>query len=177
MKRSPLADPSARLGSEDLIGKREELIRELHEDLMRDWAAVKSHRDGALSEDPRIARTSQAFVAVSLDHAYQAFETILVRIERSLGLPERSGREWHRELLADAAKLLPGRRLPIYPESAQSAWVQLLKFRHFFRHAYTVQLDPALQLENAARLGEAVDATEPFLLALVNSLLEPGVAG
>jgi len=173
MKRSYQADHAACTDSEAIIRKREELIRELHEDLVRDWAAVKSHRDGALSEDPRMGRTTQAFVAVSLDHAYQAFETILVRIERSLGLPERSGGEWHQELLADAAKLLPGRRLPIYPESAQPLWDQILKFRHFFRHAYTVQLDPKLLLENAARLHQAVDATEPFLLALVNSLLEP----
>lgn len=149
-------------------------VAQLRAELLRDWAAVKSHRDGALSEDPRMARTSQAFVAMSLDHAYQAFETILLRIERSLGLRERKEEKWHRNLLADAAMGLPGIRPPVYPSAVEPLWDQILKFRHFFRHAYTVQLDPKLLMENAARLHEAVDATEPYLLALVNSLLEPG---
>lgn len=49
-------------------------------------------------------------MALSLDHAYQALETILVRIERALGLPERSGPGWHALLLADTALVIPGLR-------------------------------------------------------------------
>lgn len=174
MKPFPDAARAAEHGKEDVARKREELIRELHEDLVRDWTAVKSHREGAQSEDPWQSRATAAFVAMSLDHAYQAFETILVRIERSLGVAERRGSEWHQELLLAAAEPLSGQRLAIYPKSAREDWTAVLKFRHFFRHAYTVQLDPTLLLANVARLSQAVDATEPLLLALVNSLVDPG---
>ena len=81
----------------------------------RDWAAVLAHHQKATSVDPAAGDAQAALVALSLDHAYQAFESILVRVERHLGLPERLGSSWHARLLSDAALGLPGIRPAIAP--------------------------------------------------------------
>ncbi len=47
----------------------------------RDWEAVKAHLSRARATDPSRGEAQAALVALSLDHAYQAFETILVRLE------------------------------------------------------------------------------------------------
>jgi hypothetical protein len=56
----------------------------------RDWDLVKSNLAKAESVDPAGGDPQAALVALSLDRAYQAFEEIMVRIERCLGLPERA---------------------------------------------------------------------------------------
>ncbi len=66
-------------------------------------------------------------MALSLDHAYQAFEAILVRLERVAGLPERAGASWHSAVLADAALAIPGLRPPIFPAEAHADWDALLR--------------------------------------------------
>ena len=80
-------------------------------------------------------------VALSLDHAYQAFETILLRLERAAGLPERTVRSWHTALLADAAIAVSGLRPAVFPPDSLRDWDAVLRFRHFLRHAYVITLD------------------------------------
>ena len=123
-------------------------------------------------EGDRLSRGAPqaALVALSLDHAYQAFETILTRVERAIGLPERAGGSWHAALLSDAALALPGLRPPLFPSSALADWDALLRFRHFLRHAYVVDLDPERLATNCARLERSVAATDPFLAALWTAL-------
>jgi hypothetical protein len=142
----------------------------LRAELLRDWEAVKQHCEIAHSVDPRTGRANEALVALSLDHAYQAFEEILLRIERSLDLPARSGDSWHRRLLSDSARALPGCRPPVYPPTAERNWTALLGFRHFLRHAYQVRLDPERLAANVQQLNLAVDATEPYLQTLIAGL-------
>lgn len=112
----------------------------------------------------------QALVALSLDHAYQAFETLLVRMERALGLPERTGATWHSRILFEAAQPVAGLRPAVYPDEVALDWDELLRFRHFLRHAYTVSLDPQRLTGNLQRLVRAVAATEPFIEALLEAL-------
>jgi hypothetical protein len=78
----------------------------------RDWETVKTHLARARGVDPSRGDAPAALVALSLDHAYQAFEAILVRLERASGLPERTGTGWHQALLADAAVARPGPTRP-----------------------------------------------------------------
>ena len=109
-------------------------------------------------------------MALALDHAYQAFETLLVRLEEALGLPRRAGANWYSQLLDDAQLDLAGVRPPLLTPEAMRSWRELLKFRHFLRHAYRVDLDPAAVAENRRHLESAVDATVASISALLLAL-------
>jgi hypothetical protein len=150
----------------------------------RDWREVERQLERARSVDPRRSAPEAAFVALALDHAYQAMEQILLTLERALRLPERSGalrlpersgEHWHRSLLRDAAESLPGVRPPLIPVEAEGDWEKLLGFRHFLRHAYAVELDPLELARNVERLERAVAATKPLVAAVV-AALDPGTA-
>lgn len=136
----------------------------------RDWETLKTHLARARSADPSQGAAPAALVALSLDHAYQAFETILVRLERAAGLPERTGVSWHAALLADAAIAIPGLRPPLFPAEAHADWDALLRFRHFLRHAYVVDFDPNKLAANRDRLERAVAATEAWLGLVLSGL-------
>lgn len=139
----------------------------------RDWSAVELHLARAASVDPAAGPAEAALIALSLDHAYQAFETILVRIERALGLPERSGASWHTSVLVDASLDLPGLRPALHAPEVGREWDALLRFRHFLRHAYVIDLDPGKLRLNRARLQRAVGGTQPGLEALLATLTAP----
>lgn len=139
-------------------------------ELQREWGLVTAHLAKARSVDPARGDAEAALVALALDHAYQAFETLLVRVERALGLPTRSGADWHAEILTDAGSAVPGLRPAAYPAEAASDWHDLRRFRHFLRHAYAVELDADRLRTNVARLERAVGATEPHVAAVVAAL-------
>ncbi|HXJ19177.1 MAG TPA: hypothetical protein VMT03_03010 [Polyangia bacterium] len=136
----------------------------------RDWDAVQAHAARARAAKPAARAAEAALVALSLHHAYQVFETILARIEHALGLPERAGASWHTALLADAAQEIPGLRPPLFPRQALSEWDALLRFRHFLRHAYVVDLDPDKLTANRERLDRAVAQTDSFLAIVLAAL-------
>ncbi len=145
-------------------------VAKIAADIQRDWELVEAHLSRAQSVDASKGEPQAALVALSLDHAYQAFETLLVRIERALGLPERIGPMWHVQLLHESGDPIEGLRPAVYAAGARSDWDGLLRFRHFLRHAYVVTLDPAKLTTNVERLERAVLATDPFVSALVTSL-------
>lgn len=139
-------------------------------ELRRDWQQVCRHLSTAAETDLGSGAAAHALVALSLDHAYQAFETILLRLERGLGLPERQGAWWHAELLDAAAMELAGIRPALLDHSAALQWRQVMAFRHFLRHAYAVDLDPRKLASNVAALDAAVRATEQPLDCVIKSL-------
>ncbi|MBI5480601.1 MAG: hypothetical protein HY906_17215 [Deltaproteobacteria bacterium] len=139
-------------------------------ELQREWGQIAVHLAKAGSVDPASGDAAAALVALSLDHAYQAFETWLVRLERALGLPERGGAGWHLQLLLAAGQPVPGLRPAAYPMEAASDWDDLRRFRHFLRRAYAVALDPEKLRANVARLERAVAATDPHVAAVVAAL-------
>lgn len=145
-------------------------ILQLVAELRRDWEQAERHCQRAQTADPAADEARAAFVALSLDHAYQAFETFLVRLERALGLPERHGVSWHVALLADAMTPVPGLRPAVYPTTVQLEWNELLRFRHFLRHAYAVELDPQRLAQNRDRLVRAIEGTRAHVLALLDAL-------
>jgi hypothetical protein len=142
----------------------------LRVEIERDWQQVKRHAQSCATTDPSVGAPEAALVALSLDHAYQAFEQVLCRIEQALHLPERSGQHWHRRLLADATESLPGVRPAIVPQSAERHWEELLGFRHFLRAAYAVELDPQRLSKNVEHLRAAVGMTEPAIADLLRVL-------
>jgi hypothetical protein len=83
-----------------------------------------------------------AYVAVQIHRYYTGIENALERIERVFGsIP--SGGEWHTELLNGSALDIPGVRPPILAPHLTEPLREVLRFRHFFRHAYAVELDAA----------------------------------
>jgi hypothetical protein len=136
----------------------------------RDFAEVKRQLERAEQHDPSASGPNAAWVALALDHAYAAFESLLVRSERALDLPPRQGERWHLDLLEASALDVPGLRPAIVPREALSDWLELLKFRHFLRHAYAADLDPKRLADNVSRLRRAAAATAPKVGALVAAL-------
>lgn len=139
-------------------------------EIERDLAQIERHAERTLRFSADAGDPEAAYVALSLDHAYQAFESMLVRIERSFGLPRRDGAEWHREILREAALPIPGLRPAIIPSSVEQAWGELLGFQHFLRHAYSYDLDARRLTVLRDHLQDAVASTAPLVRQLVASL-------
>jgi hypothetical protein len=142
-------------------------------EVRRDWKQVARQLSIATATDLDAGLAAHALVALSLDHAYQAFETILLRLERGLGLPERQGAQWHAELLDAATMPLVGVRPVLVEHAAAAHWRQLMAFRHFLRHAYAVDLDPAKLAANLEALQAAVRATDAPLTSVLGTLEAP----
>lgn len=92
----------------------------------------------ATTTDPNLL----ARAAVALHHAYGAVESALARIAKVFATPP-SGINWHRSLLETMTMEVPGIRPAIVSTAALPPLRELLAFRHFFRHAYAIALDPA----------------------------------
>jgi len=141
-------------------------------ELARDWSAVERRLEEARSTDPAAGKAETAYVALALDHAYQAFEAMLLRLERAVGLSGRRGSNWHVEVLEEASLPVEGVRPAVFPSEARPAWHALLRFRHFLRHAYDAELDAAELTRNVAHLEVAVTSTRPYVAALRNALAQ-----
>ncbi len=139
-------------------------------EIERDWTEVARHVARASSADPADGEHAAAFVALSIDHAYQAFETLLIRVERALSLPTRLGGSWHRAVLEDAALDIRGLRPPLVGADVLPDWAEVMAFRHFLRHAYSTSLDPRRLSESRAALERAAAATAPRVRAFSSAL-------
>ncbi len=122
-------------------------------------------------------RSLIAQMGVALHHTYGAIESIMVRIAKVIegSLPE--GSDWHQALLADMALDIEGIRPAIIGSETLTHLRRLLAFRHFFRHAYAVDLDAARLLklkENTLALGPLIrrdlDGLDTFLKDLAAEL-------
>jgi hypothetical protein len=86
-------------------------------------------------------RPTLAEAAVALHHAYGAIESALSRIARAVddGLPE--GSDWHQALLHTMSLAIDKVRPAVLRVETRTLLQRLLGFRHFFRHAYAIDLD------------------------------------
>jgi hypothetical protein len=96
-------------------------------------------------------------IAYRLHNLYSAFENIFLNIARAFEnqIDDKAG--WHTQLLTRMKLDLQPLRPPVIDRAAFQALDELLRFRHLFRHAYTVHLDPdrlRLVLQQARRLRE-----------------------
>lgn len=88
-------------------------------------------------------RSTLAQAAVALHHAYGAVESALARIARLIEDSPPEGPDWHQALLTGMALDIESVRPAVLSGPAVAALRRLLGFRHFFRHAYGVDLDGA----------------------------------
>jgi hypothetical protein len=141
----------ARLASE-LAADREAILR-----LGRDTAACAGSVTPATTDPAALA-----LLAVDIHRWYTGLESALERIERTFGsLP--SGGDWHLELLAGASLDIAGVRPPILPAKLNPSLREVLRFRHFFRHAYAVELDARKLLGVASHVVGAHGAVDAAL--------------
>ncbi len=130
-------------------------IRRVRRDLASDIASMQEHYEVLQKHrDPSDCADDCAVLAVAIHHYYTALEGALERSIRFLdgSLPE--GPDWHRSLLAEASRPLPDARPAILSGEHTDELEHLLRFRHFFRHAYAVSLDGRKLARNAERVAK-----------------------
>ena len=79
-------------------------------------------------------------MALALDRYYSSLESSFEAILRVFDGDVPSGSDWHRALLARVAQPTPTRPAVLRAEGA-ACLAELLRFRHFLRHGYAVELD------------------------------------
>ena len=119
---------------------------------------VFSGRVEVLASLPQLSgagRPTLAEAAVALHHAYGAIESALSRIARAIddGLPEDS--DWHQALLHTMALAIDKVRPAVLRLETRALLQRLLGFRHFFRHAYAIDLD-GTRLDDLRACAQAV---------------------
>lgn len=126
---------------------------------------------------PRLAESEPEetliVIAYRLHTLYTAFENLFRNIAGAFEnqLRERAG--WHRELLQRMKLDLMPIRPAVIDEAAYGKLDELLRFRHFFRTAYGVPLDPArlsLALREAQELKALYQEQIERFLGFVRSL-------
>ena len=86
-------------------------------------------------------RPTLAEAAVALHHAYGAIESALSRIARDIDDGPPEGSDWHQALLHTMALAIDKVRPAVLGAETRALLQRLLGFRHFFRHAYAIDLD------------------------------------
>lgn len=136
--------------------------------LVRCLVDVQGVLEGWRREEP--GRPHLALAAIALHGWYCALEAALERAARLLDRTVPGGDSWHRELLSQAMTEIPGVRPAILDRDLFPELLRLLEFRHFFRHAYGVDLDPAklrgnleLAVAVSTPVAEQLDRFEAFL--------------
>lgn len=128
-----------------------------------------------------LGRAELVLVAANLHGYYTALETLLERIARLFDEDVPDGPAWHVELLAQMQIEIPGLRPPVIDAAVVDDLHELRKFRHFFRNAYVLDLDP----EHVRRHAERVERIHPSVAAalrrfqshidqVVKALMRPG---
>jgi hypothetical protein len=117
------------------------LRRELSEDRAAVLARTAELRLVAQRTSHGLDKPWLAYTAVALHGWYTALEAFFERVARVIDGDVPQGISSHRDLLSQAITEIPGVRMAIVPPELKGELTSLLAFRHFFRHAYAVELD------------------------------------
>lgn len=98
------------------------------------------------------SRTDLLVLGVNLHAYYTALETLLERVARLVDEDVPNAATWHRDLLLQMRIDLPGLRPKVIPPETIPDLDELRKFRHFFRNAYVLDLDPERTLGHGERV-------------------------
>ena len=156
-----------------MVAEPEAVVRltRLRTELAADCAAMKARASevAQLSDQwdksGSLGRPELVLLAVNLHGWYTAFETALEPVARLLDQSTPEGGSWHVDLLAQMKLDIPGVRPSVIPEAAMQALHELRKFRHFFRNAYVLDLDPQQVRQRAVDL---LHADPPLADAMSN---------
>jgi len=108
--------------------------------------------------------------ALALHHYYTSVESFIERVGRTFEGRLPADGDWHRALLRGATLHLDGVRPRVIRPETERCLVDLLRFRHFLRHAYSASLDPVrlrelaeLAVTCAGRVKDDLDAFRDHL--------------
>lgn len=121
------------------------LSRELAVDVgaMRARAAEIQELTSQAQDMSALDRPRLVLVAVNLHGWYTALETAMERVARLFDQAVPASANWHAELVAQMATEVPALRPAVLPAAALPVLAELRRFRHFFRNAYVLDLDPS----------------------------------
>lgn len=118
-------------------------IQRLRAELLSDLGAARAQIEELRGlELAGGAPGESARAAVALHHLYSAVEGALSRVCAFMGEEVPRGDRWHIDLLQGAALVVEGVRPALVSAGSLPTLRELLGFRHFFRHGYSVRLDP-----------------------------------
>lgn len=152
------------------------LSAELREDLSaieRRGESVVALGRATSSEPAEVARLRALALAFELERFYTAVESTLERAILGLDGQLPKGERWHAELLRAAAVALPDLRPALLSKASAGALRDLLAFRHFARHAYDVEPEPARLAELAIQVETLVPELRRGLEELFEQLERP----
>ncbi|MBI3184730.1 MAG: hypothetical protein HYZ28_21550 [Myxococcales bacterium] len=144
------------------------IIERLLVDYRADLDAVRRHRgelERLLSRWEEVVgqRPLLVVAAVELHAWYNALEACFERVCRTLDRLVPTGPDSHLELVKLASTPLSNVRPAIVPRALFDDLRELMKFRHFFRHAYRVELDPVRLERELRRFASVADQIEQAL--------------
>jgi hypothetical protein len=123
-------------------------LRRLEAELAVDVSGLRA-REAEIRElvarwdvDGHLSRPELVLLAVNLHGWYTAFESGLERVARLLDQSVPTGAAWHVDLIEQMRLDIPAVRAALVPAGAVGALHELRRFRHFFRNAYVLDLDP-----------------------------------
>lgn len=125
------------------------------------------HELGHLPSSDRLSKLSElelAGTAALLHSVYNGIENVLKQALQGGGGDIPAGATWHRDLLLQVES-----RGILKPQTAESLR-PYMAFRHFFSHAYALDLDPARMELLVDEVAHVVDEVLGEVLAYVNSL-------
>lgn len=110
--------------------------------------------------------------AYQIHNLYCAAEDLLKLVAQAFENRIGAGGEWHRTLLLRMSQPVPGIRPALLSEELFDVMNRLRGFRHFVRHAYVTEIDPA-QLQANLTLAFALATTLPAAVEGFVAQLEP----
>ncbi len=133
-------------------------LTRLRAELERDLSALQA-RAGEVDDllarwkhEAGLGRPEIIVMAVNLHGWYTGLETALERVARFLDQSLPAGSSWQVDLVEQMQLDVPGVRPAALPAGVRPELDELRKFRHFFRNAYVLDLDPDLVRRRALEL-------------------------
>lgn len=99
---------------------------------------------GRLSDYANALTTTEQAILVGyyLNNLYNAFENISLNVARTFENQIDNRGQWHSTLLKRMTLDIEGIRPKLWCSETYKSLDELRRFRHIFRHAYTIELDP-----------------------------------
>jgi len=93
-------------------------------------------------------------VGTYLSDYYEGMENIAKRIAKEVDGHISTGDEWHKDLIDQVSRELPGKRPAVFSEQTYELLDELRRFHHVFRAKYGFRLNPDKLYRNVSLLKE-----------------------
>ena len=103
-------------------------------------------------------------VALNLHGFYSGLERLFELVATVVDNNKPQGDEWHKELLEQMSKEIPGVRPAVISEEVRRRLDEYRRFRHLIRNVYTFKLDPP-------KVGELLEKTPALFTQIRREML------